>query len=313
MTLATYRQLCTRAGLFFLFLTCLFIPFSTSLMGTAAMVTALFWLLSGKVFALPRLMAGNLPVFLAIALFLLLALGVSYSPAPLPESLAVLKKYRELLYLAITVSLVAEHERAAKSAEYGFVAGCVILLAASYAMFFALIPSNKFGYSTVYHITHSFFMAVLAFWSLQQAFSRGWPRFFWLLLFVASSINLFYIAPGRTGMLVYLALVALTLVQRFSVKRSLAAGCLAALLLGAAYFSSSNFSSRLHEAVSEVREYQAESSRSRTSLGMRFDWWQNSRMLIAEKTALRPRHRFLPPGPGRVDRRQRDPAHRQPP
>ena len=45
--------------------------------------------------------------------------------------------------------------------------------------------------------------------------------------------------------------------------------------------TSTNFSSRVREAVAEMNNYQAESSR--TSLGMRFDWWQNSLALIEQK------------------------------
>ena len=281
--LDTVKNLASRAGLFFLFLTCLFIPFSTSLMGAAAIATTACWLLSGQAITLPRLMMSNGPVFWAMTLFLLLIIGLSYSPAPLPESLAVLKKYRELLYFVVTVSLVMHHPRAAQRAEDGFIAGCVLLLLASYAMFFGLIPTHKFGYSIVYHITHSFFMAVLAFWCLQRAFNRvpHLVRIFWLLLFCAVTVNLFYIAPGRTGMLVYIALLLLTLVQRLPWQYSIPAGLLTAALIAVTFYSSSNFSTRVMEALDEIQNYQAESSR--TSLGMRFDWWQNSLQLIAEK------------------------------
>jgi len=281
--LDTVKNLASRAGLFFLFLTCLFIPFSTSLMGAAAIATTACWLLSGQPLTLPRLIRNNGPVFWAMILFLLLVIGLSYSPAPLPESLAVLKKYRELFYFVVTVSLVMNHPQAAQRAEDGFVAGCVLLLLVSYAMFLGLIPTHKFGYSIVYHITHSFFMAVLAFWCLQRAFNRvpHLVRIFWLLLFIAATVNLFYIAPGRTGMLVYIALLLLTLIQRLPWQYSIPAGLLTAALIAVAFYSSSNFSTRVMEALDEIQNYQAESSR--TSLGMRFDWWQNSLQLISEK------------------------------
>jgi len=56
------------------------------------------------------------------------------------------------------------------------------------------------------------------------------------------------------------------------------------LVVGITFFTSSNFSTRVKEAVDEVKSYQAESSR--TSLGMRFDWWLNSVELIKEKPAF---------------------------
>jgi O-antigen ligase len=82
-------------------------------------------------------------------------------------------------------------------------------------------------------------------------------------------------------MLVYVPLVMLTLFQRLSLKRSLGAMLAACLLVGVTFATSTNFSSRVQEAVNEIQNYQATSSRS--SLGMRFDWWHNSIELIRLK------------------------------
>ena len=279
-----FQKFSTTAGIFFVILSCFFIPFFTSLMGATATLALIFWLLSGEIFSLPRLMQNNLSVALAVLLFLLLMGAVSYSPAPINDSLSFLKKYRELLFFAMVVSLFKNNANAAKLAENSFIAGCIVLLVISYAIFFSLIPSERFGHSVVYHITHSLFMAVLAFWSLQRSFDSRQYRYFWLALFLLATVNLFYIAPGRTGMLIYFTLIILTFFQRLSWQKSLAATVIAALVVGITFFTSSNFSTRVKEAVDEVKSYQAESSR--TSLGMRFDWWLNSVELIKEKPAF---------------------------
>ncbi len=269
------------AGIFCTILSCFFIPLSTSLMGATAALAAVFWVLSGDVFSLPQLMKKNVSVGLAIALFLLLIVGVSYSPTPLPNALEILKKYRELVYFAMVVSLFRDNEGATRLAEDSFIAGCVVLLFISYGIFFSIIPSERFGHSVVYHITHSLFMAVLAFWCLQRIFESRQYIYLWLALFLLTTFNLFYIAPGRTGMLIYIALIILTFFQRLSWRKSLAATFLVSIVIGITFFTSSNFSTRVNEAVDEIRNYQAESSR--TSLGMRFDWWQNSIDLIKQK------------------------------
>jgi O-antigen ligase len=276
-----FRNMTSNAGIFCTVLCCFFIPFSTSLMGATATLAAVFWVLSGDIFSLPAVMKKNLPVSLALALFVLLIAAVAYSPVPLNDALAFLKKYRELLYFAIVVSLFRTNERAARLAEGSFIAGCVVLLITSYGIFFSIIPSERFGHSVVYHITHSLFMAVLAFWCLQRIFESRQYISLWLALFLLTTINLFYIAPGRTGMLVSIALIILTLCQRLSWKKSLAATILMSLVIGLTFFTSSNFSTRVNEAINEMRSYQAESSR--TSLGMRFDWWRNSIDLIKQK------------------------------
>ncbi|MDK9707919.1 MAG: O-antigen ligase family protein [Desulforhopalus sp.] len=282
--LGQFRNMTKTAGVFCIVLCCFFIPFSTSLMGATASLAVVFWLLSGDVLTLPRLLQQNVSAFLAIALFLLLAIGVSYSAAPLSDALAFLKKYRELVYFAMVVSLFLANDGAAKLAEDSFVAGCIVLLFVSYGIFFSIIPSERFGHSIVYHITHSFFMAILAFWCLQRAFDSKQYIYFWLGIFVATSINLFYIAPGRTGMLVYLALVVLSVFQRLSLRKSVLAIFLVFLAIGIAFSTSSNFSNRVTEAIKEVKEYHA--SWSRTSLGMRLDWVRNGLELIEQKPAF---------------------------
>jgi O-antigen ligase len=218
---------------------------------------------------------------LATALFLLLIIGLTYTPVPLHDALDSLKKYRKLIYFAIVVSLFWENEGASRIAEDSFVTGCIVLLGISYGIFFSIVPSERFGFSIVYHITHSFFMAILAFWCLQRMFESRQYVYLWLGLFLLTTINLFYIAPGRTGMLVYIALIILTLLQRLSWRKLLPATILVSIIVGITFFTSNNFSTRVNEAVDEMRGYQAESSR--TSLGMRFDWWQNSFNLIKQK------------------------------
>lgn len=282
--LGQFRNMTKTAGIFCVVLCCFFIPFSTSLMGATATLAVVFWLLSGDVLTLPRLLGQNVSVLLAIALFLLLIIGVTYSPAPLSDALAFLKKYRELVYFAIVVSLFVANEGAAKLAEDSFVAGCIVLLFVSYGIFFSIIPSERFGHSIVYHITHSFFMAILAFWCLQRTFDSKQYVYFWLGIFIATTVNLFYIAPGRTGMLVYLALVLLSVFQRLSWKKSVPAMLLIFLAIGIAFMTSSNFSNRVTEAFKEVKEYQA--SWSRTSLGMRLDWVRNGLELIEQRPAF---------------------------
>jgi len=278
---AHYRNMTSTAGIFCVVLSCFFIPFSTSLMGATATLAAVFWVLSGDVSSLPQLMKKNVSVSLAIALFLLLIIGLTYTPVPLNDALDFLKKYRKILYFAMVVSIFRDNVGAARLAEDSFIAGCIVLLFISYSIFFSIIPSDRFGFSVVYHITHSLFMAILAFWCLQRMFESRQYIYLWLGLFLLATINLFYIAPGRTGMLVYIALIILTLFQRLSWKKLLPATILVSIIVGITFFTSSNFSTRVNEAVDEMRGYQAESSR--TSLGMRFDWWQNSIDIVRQK------------------------------
>ncbi len=282
--LARFRHRANSGGIICIVLSCFFIPFSTSLMGATAILAMVCWVLSSEISRLPETIKTHPSASLALLLLLLLTGAVFYSAAPTDEALSVLKKYRELLYFVMVLSLFRDNEGAARLAEESFVTGCVVLLLVSYGIFFELLPPGKFGHSLVYHITHSLFMAVLAFWSLHRALDARATLLLWLSLFALATINLFYIAPGRTGMLLYITLITLTLVQRLSWKKWLPATLLVAVGIAITFTTSSNFSSRVHEALAEIQTYQADSSR--TSLGMRFDWWRNSLQLIAEKPFL---------------------------
>lgn len=271
-------------GLYSLIASCFFIPFSSSLMGATTILALICWVVSGKVKELPQLLLTNKLTLLASALFLLLVAGVFYSPAETGDALSALKKYRELILFVMAVSYLHNEENKAILAEKTFAAGSILLLSISYSMYFGLVPTEKFGYSTVYHITHSFFMAILAFWALQKTIASAKFRLFWCFIFITTCINLFYIAPGRTGMLVFIILTILTIFQHLSLKKALIGMLLCGGAIGAILISSENFSTRLQQAVVEIENYQPGSSR--TSLGMRFDWWHNSIALIKERPLL---------------------------
>lgn len=268
-------------GLYSTIASCFFIPFSSSLMGATTILALLCWFASGKVAELPHLILTNKLVLCAIGLFLLLIAGIFYSPVETIDALSSLKKYRELLLFVMVLSYLRGRETKANLAANLFLAGSILLLCISYLMYFGVIPTEKYGYSTVYHITHSFFMAILAFWALQRIIAAPEFRYFWCLIFIATSINLFYITPGRTGMFVSIALIILTVFQHLSVKKSILGVLLCFAAIGATLLSSHNFSTRVNEAVNEIQQYQP--GCSRTSLGMRFDWWYNSITLIKEK------------------------------
>ncbi len=274
----------TSAAVFSILMTCLVLPFATSLLSLFSILVLLFWLLSGKILEIPQLVKTNPVVLLSLLLFILFTLGLLYTPVELPDSLSSLKKYRELLFIPIVISLLKDNQAARKNCDYFFICGCIILLLISYAMYFSIIPAARYGNSIVYHITHSFFMSILAFYSAHKSIDSIQYRYLWITIFVSTIINLFYIATGRTGMLIFLVLMILFVIQRFSRLQQLIGILFLTLLISITFFTSDNFSSRSSIALKEIQNY--EYGASRTSLGMRFDWWLNSVAMIKEKPFL---------------------------
>ncbi len=269
------------AGTAFVCLACFFTPLSTSLLGVFSILAVAAWMLSGGFFDLPRVLRTNPSTLVALILFLLMTAAITYSSVTVVEGFSTLRKYRELLLLPVIFSLLGLSSRQRRRAQLSFVAGCIVLMVVSYLFFFDLLDGERYGYSLVFHITHSFFMAVLGYWALAMSAVAGWRKCIWLLVFIAAVTNLFYIAPGRTGMFVFCCLALLYLYQRLSLVKWAISVIVFVSLLGAAYFTSDNFSGRVDEAFSEITHY--EPGQSRTSIGQRFDWWTISIQLIKAK------------------------------
>jgi O-antigen ligase len=270
-----------KGGAFCIVLACFFTPLSTSLLGIFSILGVAAWLLSGGLADLPRTFSSYPHCFIAFILFLFMCFAIIYSPGTLEQGIDTLRKYRELLLMPLVISLLSVAHRYREMAENMFLAGCVMLMLISYAMAFGIIPEERYGHSVVFHITHSFFMAVLAFWAIHRCLDSRQYRYVWIVIYLAAVVNIFYVAPGRTGMLVFLCLMLLFLGQRLSLLQLAGGFVLLALLVTGAYFTSDNFSGRLQEVKQEVLSY--EQGKSRTSIGQRFDWWLSSIQLIKEK------------------------------
>ena len=280
----SYRRITTAAGIYSVVATCAVLPISTSLTSIFSGLTLLFWLLSGKFTALPGQMRANPVVLFASLLFLLFVVGLSYSPVPLQEGVRTLAKYRELLFIPVVMALLAGDTKGQMLAKNGFLTGCIVLMLSSYLIYFGLIPPQKYGFSFVHHITHSFFMALLCFQTVHRAIDDSRFRYLWLAILMATLVNLIFINHGRAGMVLFILLTLLTIVQRCTPKTAIACFLVFTGLLTGIYCASENVQKRTERAIWEVKNYAPE--KSRTSLGMRFDWWRNSVELIRQKPVL---------------------------
>lgn len=273
-----------RGGTAALCLACFFTPLSTSLLGLFSILAAVAWILSGGLFDLARQFRANPSSLIALLLFCLMAAALTYSSVEPAEGFATLRKYRELLLMPVVFSILSLGSVLRQRAQLSFLAGCIVLMAISYLGYFEILDTGRYGYSIVFHITHSFFMAVLGFWAMHKAAAaswQSWKRYVWLAVCGAAIVNLFYIAPGRTGMFVFCCLTLLYLYQRLSLLKWVVAIVIFLALLFGAYQTSDNFSVRVNEAISEIVDY--EPGKSRTSIGQRFDWWKVSLQLVGEK------------------------------
>ncbi len=278
------KQFFLTSALFCAAATCFVIPFSSSLLSFFSILTIFFWLVSGRITQIPAITKENPVALTSLLLFILFLLGIAYSSSDIGYSLEILKKYREVIYIPILLSLFSGTGKAIDRCERSFIAGCIFLLIISYLMFFSIIPLEKYGNSLIHHITHSYFMAILAFFSLHKAMFNRKYLVFWLFIFLAATGNIFYVAPGRTGMLVFLVLMILFFVQRLKFSYMVLCIIAFAIAVTGIFFTSENFSSRSKDAFQDIIEYEYGSAT--TSQGMRLDWWITGLKLIQEKPVL---------------------------
>ncbi|MCK9174394.1 MAG: O-antigen ligase family protein [Desulforhopalus sp.] len=295
MSRTSFTDFSFKAGLFFLYASCFFIPLATSFQSISTTAMVIFWLLSGEVKKFPALMRKYHILWPPILLLAMFAIAIFYSIGSWEDRLEFFKKYRELAFFPIVISLLLTAEiksgntKAVETAKLSFLCGSAALMVISYLMYFGLILSERTGYSTLHHITHSFFMALLSFWALQYALRpkgkiRPLLRGLLLGVFLLAAGNLLFISPGRTGMATLVVLMVVTLLQRLRPKQCAVATVLLAALCGGIYCTSAHVSTRVNQAIAEVKKYHPEDSR--TSLGMRFDWWHNSVTLIKESPII---------------------------
>lgn len=263
---------------------CFFTPLSTSLMGIFSALAFLCWIFSGHFISIGKYLVRYPATSVSLLFFFFMCFAISWSPAEFIESLNTLKKYRELFLLPVFVSMLSLSQRYRTLAEFSFIAGCIVLMIISYGIAFGMVPEDRYGHSIVFHITHNFFMAVLSFWSLHYSFGSSKYRWVWLAVFILSIINIFYIAPGRTGMLVASCLMILFMFQRLSYRNCLIGIVLFCSAVTAIYYTSDNFAGRVEEVVFEIKNY--EPGKARTSIGQRFDWYRSGIHLIVEKPII---------------------------
>jgi O-antigen ligase len=284
MSTEKYKQFLTQAGVISVVAACFCIPLSTSLMAVTTSLVLLFWVLSGQFLLLPKILRISSVSLIATLLFILFLVGIFYSSVEPIEALSTLKKYRELIFFPVVISFLIDRPKARKWAENSFVAGCIFLLFISFAMHYSIIPSHKFGSSLIHHIPHSYFMAILSFFAIHRAMEKGHQRFFWIFLLPCIVINFLFIAPGRTGMLIFLVLMTLFCLQKLTLKYQSLACILLCSLAAMSYYFSNHVASRVDAAIHEINKF--EQGKSRTSLGNRFNWYFNSVDLIKEKPLL---------------------------
>lgn len=220
---------------------------------------------------------------IALVLFGVVLLGISYSPTSLLESIDMVAKYRELLLLPIFM-VFFQQTRSHRQGVSAFVIAMLLTLLCSLLMSFGWeslgkgTADNPFVFKN--HITQGILMALAAYFLFTQAwFCQRWR---WLGFGAAAlaSINLLFMTEGRSGYLVFACLLLLLVYQvcrlRGFIIFSVAVLCLGGLLL----VSSSTVQQQIQGVTQDINDYEAGLRANSNSL--RYDFLRNSVWVATE-------------------------------
>ncbi len=270
-------------------LTAFAIPMSTAVMSIATALLFLFWILSGNFGQKFRTVGHNPIVLWALGLFLLLAIGLSYTSAESEAALSSFGKYKKLLFIPIILSL-ALTEKWQRSAIYAFAIAMTIILFISYLKYFgvvALTGSTGEEY-TVFkgRIAHGIFMAFYFYMMVQFAIYRKPWRWLFLILASLACYNLLFINVGRSGYVVFASLVFFLFYQRFKWKGLVGAFLALTMLMTFAFFTSDGFRARITESVNDVRVHVPGEYNHYSGLRYRLEYYQTTLKIIKKNVLV---------------------------
>lgn len=241
------------------------------------------WLVTKQYRQLPTVLKKNSTTTWALALYLCFFIGLSYGNTSFDEAFATIRKYRELAFIPL-LSCFFITDRFRSWAWHAFFIASVITLVGSYLMDIGVLDLNRHkSFSLKSRITHSIFIAYFMFYCAHNALSNKKYRNWYGIVLLLGVCNLFFVVEGRTGQLVFVLLVPLFAAQRFG-KKGLWYALLGIMLLASIYVSFSDKSARIKEGFVNTIDYINHiPEKKRSSMGRRYQLWEHSMTIIAEK------------------------------
>ena len=267
------------------------LPISTSLTDALAALVLVLWFAAGHFKTVVHQVRSNPLVSAALCLFLILALGMLYSPVSLKVAAKGLKKYRELLYLIFLIPFLAtEKHRIWAQAAFG--SGMLVALIFSCIKYFINpehpVPISGMGAAFKDSVIHSFLLAVFAFGLMVHIlFGRQDKRKVMILgaAFLVVTLHLFFMVDGRTGFVLYFLLGVLLAIQKFKWKGAVIGLMLLAGLHLGLNAVSETYSQQMGKIYDKSQVY-LESGSTDSSMGKRLDFIINSARLWAERPII---------------------------
>lgn len=260
------------------------LPISTSLTDIFLLLAVSSMLLSKRISDIAREILKNRIAILFMVFFGLFLFGATYSQAPSHDILKSLLKDSKLLYGVFLIPIFREQKWRTHAVTV-FIITMTLVMTLSYANVLGLIHSQYHNASVFKsHIQTNFLMAFYAYLLLGRAFDSKAHRNIYLLIFLFALVNTLFLSEGRSGYVVFAALMLLFGWQRYSLKGLMTMLVFILSVGTAAYFSSSKFYGRINTVINQHQQYQH--GDKNTSVGKRLVFYKHAIELIKEKPIL---------------------------
>jgi O-antigen ligase len=228
--------------------------------------------------------AGGLPVLL----FILGALGMAWADAPLGERLSGLEPFLKLLVIPL---LLVQFRRSDRGLWVfgGYLLSCLLLLAASTIVIalpsLPLVAMHHDNVLVKNAATQSgeFVACIfgLLFLSVDVFAQRRWWALAGMLAVIFGMLaNIFYVATGRTALVIFPVLLVLLAAKKLSAKGMiiLFAGVIMVGVVG--WYSSPYLRQRATDIWTDIQKY--ETTGERNSSSERIEFWKKSAAFVRE-------------------------------
>lgn len=242
--------------------------FSIYLMNKVLVVGAILALLSIDWRTYWQLIKQHRTALIAVALFVLFLVGITYSLGSWHHTMRGLDKYTKLLFLPVFMPLFQD-EKSRVAAMLSFVVGVTVSVLAVWLGFVK--------YPFVNAIDHSFLIAISAFICLRWMFvTRGVLRLLAASAFIFGCSYLLMISVQRTGYIALAGLITVFVWQQWRWRGLLAGAVLLVGLFVSLNHFSPRFQGRIQLAVKEIKIYPQRIEKKKRSIGMRLAFAEHS-------------------------------------
>ncbi|WP_445780344.1 O-antigen ligase family protein [Shewanella sp.] len=231
-----------------------------------------------------------MPAVWLLALYVMVLLGMLYTPAPWEWSSINWGKYTKFVYAIVLILLLHGRSGWQRRSLMAFEIGMLFILASTWLNIWFILPwstSKVLGWGNSHHVLSDHivqnvmmgFFVAYALSKLSSSASRVWNASYAVIALMAL-VSVTHLSTGRTGLIVVAGALAAFLFALIGARRALLAVPILLIGLGALLMTSDVMLGRFQQATTELQKIDNDNF---SSIGHRAYNYKTTPRLIAEK------------------------------